>query len=59
MHAITEPFSVVLALLRVLILAPALLCGGTHTLHAIRAAGVLDGAISRGGADSSLGPRVR
>jgi uncharacterized membrane protein len=56
---LTRTPGLTLALLRVLTLTPAVLCGGTHPVPAIRTAGGLDGAISRGGADSSLGPRVR
>jgi hypothetical protein len=57
MHAIAEPLSA-LVLLHVLTLTPAVLYGGTYPVEA-RAVPLLDGAISRGGADSSLRPRVR
>jgi hypothetical protein len=59
MHPITEALGLLLTMLRVLALVAAVLCAGTHPMHAIRAAGGLSGAISRGSADSSLGPRVR
>jgi hypothetical protein len=59
MYAITEPLGPVVALLGVLSLTPAALSGGTRPFHAIRTAEVLDGAITRSGADPSPGPRVR
>jgi uncharacterized membrane protein len=56
---ITQPLSAALTVLRVLTLVPALLYGGPHPVEARATVVLLDDAISPGGADLAIGPRVR